>query len=176
MQFKELYYLCVGEYETLKTILMKRFWDKVEKTSTCWNWIGAKRNGYGCIKIDKKSIATHRLSYEMHKGLIPEGLFVCHSCDNPSCVNPDHLFTGTNSDNMIDAMNKYRIIIPKGIKFKIGHKALNASLKSKESIVFIKNAIRSRGNKSLKQLSIELNVKYQLLRDINCGRVYKYSP
>lgn len=176
MQFKVLYYLCVNECETLKIILMKRFWDKVEKTATCWNWIGANRNGYGVIKIDNKSVATHRLSYEMHIGPIPEGLLVCHSCNNPLCVNPEHLFAGSYSDNMIDAMNKDRLSIPEGIRFKIGHDAYNASLKSKEGIAFIKEAIQSKGIKSLKQLSVELNVKYQLLRDINCGRIYRYSP
>lgn len=176
MKFKELYYLCVSEYETLKTILMKRFWNKVQKTETCWNWTGAKRKGYGVIKIDKKSIATHRLSYVMHKGQIPKGLLVCHSCDNPSCVNPDHLFLGDYSDNMLDAIDKDRLVVPEGVKFKAGHGAFNASLKSKKSIVFIKEAIQSKGIKTLRQLSVELNVKYQLLRDINCGRVYRYSP
>ena len=155
---------------------MKRFWEKVQKTTTCWNWTAAKRNGYGVIKIDKKLIAVHRLSYEMHKGRIPAGLMICHSCDNPLCVNPDHLFLGTGSINMRDAMSKGRIIIPNGIKFKYGHKAFNASLQSNENIDFIKESIASRGLKTLKQLSIELNVKYQLLRDINCGRIYRYSP
>jgi hypothetical protein len=155
---------------------MERFWNKVEKTETCWNWVGAKRHGYGVIKINHKSISTHRFSYEINIGQIPEGLLVCHSCDNPSCVNPDHLFLGTYSDNMIDARNKERLVIPIGVRFQEGHDAFNASLKSDESIALIKNAIQSRGSKSLKQLSIELNIKYQLLRDINCGRVYKYSP
>lgn len=155
---------------------MERFWKKVQKTATCWNWTAAQRNGYGVIKINKKLISTHRLSYEIHKGSIPDGLLICHSCDNRLCVNPEHLFLGSYSDNTIDAVNKGIIIISKGVDFLPGHKVKKAFLQSKEDIDFIKESIKSRGLKTLKQLSIELNVKYQLLRDINCGRVYKYSP
>lgn len=156
----------------IKYFSMKRFWDKVQKTDTCWNWIGSKRHGYGVIKIEGKNISTHRLSYEMHIGPIPFGVNVCHSCDNPSCVNPNHLFLGTQSDNMIDAMEKGRIVVPEGIRFVSGHSAVNASLHSNEEINLIRNAIIAKENKTLKQLSTELGVKYQLLRDINCGRVY----
>jgi hypothetical protein len=151
---------------------MKRFWDKVEKTNTCWNWTGAKRSGYGVIKINHKLISTHRFSYELHNGSIPNGLLVCHSCDNSLCVNPEHLFIGTYSDNMKDCRDKGRLIVPKGNPFKIGYRPLNSSLCSEVEITFVKEAIKSRGEKTLKQLSIELGVKYQLLRDINCGRIY----
>lgn len=82
-----------------------RFWDKVAKSgSGCWVWTASGKNGYGCL--DGKY--AHRLSYQWHKGEIPEGMQVMHSCDNRLCVNPDHLSLGTNKDNSNDMMAKGR--------------------------------------------------------------------
>lgn len=87
----------------------ERFWSKVNKTDTCWLWVGAKdNNGYGAIRVNSKNINAHRFSYQILKGRIGNGLFVCHSCDNPSCVNPEHLFLGTNYDNVQDMVKKMR--------------------------------------------------------------------
>jgi len=89
-----------------------RFHSKyVVDTSGCWIWIGSRDGkGYGhfgvASGINRKA---HRVSYEMHKGPIPVGLVVCHKCDVPSCVNPDHLFVGTHQENTDDAVRKGRV-------------------------------------------------------------------
>lgn len=86
-----------------------RFFEKVNKTETCWTWTGPTNGkGYGLIEIEGKKILTHRWSYEHHKGQIPDGLLVCHECDNPPCVNPSHLWVGTQKDNVRDAIDKGR--------------------------------------------------------------------
>lgn len=96
-----------------------RFWEKVEKTDSCWIWTGSiKPNGYGKAYAGTKPGSrnrsvheqAHRLAFKLTHGYLPEGhkVVICHSCDNPRCVNPSHLFVATQKDNLADMYRKGR--------------------------------------------------------------------
>lgn len=88
--------------------LEDRFHGFTERTGTCWLWTGSMRSGYGQIEHNGKTIGAHRAAWIIYVGEIPEGLEVCHRCDNPRCVNPLHLFLGTGKDNQQDCNRKDR--------------------------------------------------------------------
>jgi len=86
-----------------------RFYQRIHKTKNCWWWTGVKNHhNYGVMERDGKIIRVHRFMWWLMNGQIPTGLNICHTCDNPSCVRPDHLFIGTQADNNTDRDRKGR--------------------------------------------------------------------
>ena len=90
--------------------IIERFWSKVKKTESCWSWIGSRDVGeYGAFSVGKHvQYKAHRVAWYLVSGVDPGNLFVLHHCDSPWCVRPDHLFLGTNRDNMEDMARKGR--------------------------------------------------------------------
>ena len=88
--------------------LMEGF--EADEISGCWDWKKTKyKNGYGWLKVFGKVVSAHRYSYELHKGHIPDGSEILHSCDNKGCINPDHLRVGSHQENMKEAADRGRM-------------------------------------------------------------------
>src|SRR5690242_13637610 len=97
---------------TSRTPALQRFWSRVTKTDTCWLWTGfITKDGYGRFRgNDGRKTLAHRYSWELHVGPIPDGrVLVLHTCDNPPCVNPSHLFLGDDAANCFDRDTKWRL-------------------------------------------------------------------
>jgi len=145
------------------------FWAQVRKTDDCWEWVGPGdfRFGYGRFTYEATRYPTHRFSYELAFGPIGEGLCVCHRCDNPKCVRPDHLFLGTRAVNNKDAAQKGRL--PKG---QTHH---NAKL-SDDDVRFIRaNYGRGgRGGMSQVQLASRFGVSQVLVGLIVRGKAWAH--
>lgn len=109
--------------DAASVVVRERFFSRIEYTESCWNWKGGDNGqGYRRISVNGEIAYAHRLAWTIFRGDIPNGLCVCHHCDNPSCVRPDHLFLGTKADNNIDRIIKGRSVYPKKKEFCVhGH-------------------------------------------------------
>lgn len=141
----------------------------VNEQTGCWEWKKAcTRAGYGLIGSGRTLIYTHRLSYETHVGPIPEGHHVCHKCDNPKCCNPEHLFTGTDADNLGDMRSKGR-----GHAFEIKVGSEHHSAKLNESQVQKIRALRETGATHAK-IAAAFSVSKSTICAICKGRVWTH--
>ncbi len=138
-------------------IRLERFMKRIIKTLSCWIWQGSKAKGYGMFRIGYKNVRANRLAWIFFKGAIPTGLFVLHTCDNPSCVNPEHLFLGNAMDNCLDKMKKNRY--KRGIIF--GEKIGLSKLKE-EDIKEIRKRYQN-GNVSQRSLAKTFGVRFQTI-------------
>jgi hypothetical protein len=140
----------------------KHFYTKFQKVSSgCWEWIaGLNNKGYGLYYINQEKIYAHRYSYIIHKGVIPEKMCVLHKCDNTICINPSHLWLGTQSENMKDAAKKGRM---DKIKKNKGEDVKNSVLtneKVKEIKIKLKNG--EIGVKLAKEYGVTKTTIYQI--------------
>lgn len=151
--------------------LPPRFWNKVQKTKTCWNWHGAvNKDGYGRFVFNGNLRLPHRLIYEAVKGPIPKGVHVCHRCDNPACVRPSHLFLGTNRENQLDAVAKGRRINT----LKYGEDNPHAKL-TRQQVQKIRRLYKSRVM-SYQKLATLFGVGKTTIRKIIIGKTWRPYP
>lgn len=160
-------------------MLDDRFWSKVDRLdpSGCWVWTANKNNkGYGLFRPGGKAPKrlAHRLAFEDRFEPIPFGLVICHTCDNPSCVNPDHLFLGTRKDNYVDMVNKgrRRIVVNPTNKPPVLRGESHGRAKLTEADVL---SIRSRvaNGEGVKSLAREFCVHHKTIRRACDGRAWR---
>lgn len=153
--------------------LNERFWEKVKKTSTCWLWkASVNTQGYGQIMIDKKPRGSHRVSWELAHGSIPNNLWVLHKCDNPPCVNPDHLYLGTAKDNADDMISRNRQNNVRPKNPAIGSRHGRSKLIESE-VIEIRNRYKTK-NISQRKLAKEFNISQAAILSIIHRRGWRH--
>jgi len=139
---------------TIPLKYINRFFEKINFDGDCWEWMAAKNSdGYGDMWVTDRLVKAHRISWMIANGSIPNGMCICHHCDNPGCVNPDHLFMGTHSDNMKDAAMKGRNKIPRSTGEEHGISKLNET-----EVLSIRDEYRDPDHPSMIELGNKYNV------------------
>lgn len=151
----------------------ERFWSHVDRSDDgCWEWRASKRNGYGIFGVNKKTIIASRFAWRLTHGDIPDGLFVLHACDNPSCVNPGHLFLGTHQDNMDDMIAKGRqMSSERKRECFLGEKHHSAKL-TNEQVRDIKR--RLRNGETPKDICVDYGVAKNTIFNIKYGVTWSH--
>lgn len=154
-----------GKYK--RKSIEERFFEKVIiNKGECWGWKGGLAHfGYGLMKVRGKNDRAHRISWRIHKGEIPKGKLVLHKCDNPICSNPEHLYLGTQSDNVKDIYNRNR-------RSQRGEKNNQSKLKENQVREIRKKYTGKRGE--LKSLGEEYRVNYNTIRLIIRNERWKH--
>lgn len=155
-------------YHRLDTEQIKRWllWKTVQNPNGCWDFIGGTVTGYGLFRYRGENKLAHRVSYELFIGPIPEGMYICHHCDRHGCINPTHLFAGTQKDNVRDMMAKGRANQAKGEN--------TGSAKLKEFQVLEIKRLLGTGRFTQKELGIMFNISKSVIEHINLGLKWKY--
>jgi hypothetical protein len=148
----------------------KAFWEYVDKTEDCWLWMGTRdKDGYGKYHHNYHSFLAHRKAYELTFGEIPDGLYVMHKCNNPPCVNPDHLELGTNRENMLHCIQSGRHVWQVHPECaQKGEKRANAKLKEKQ-VLSIRD-LYTQGGYSHRKLGEMFGVSHTVIQRIIAGK------
>lgn len=157
-------------HKPLRDRLIKKI--LLEPYTGCWVFVGCRLpSGYGRIKADgeRKEVLAHRASWQVHKGAIPDGMCVLHRCDNPPCINPDHLFLGTFADNYLDMVSKGRARCASEQPKTRGSKHWKAKLTETQV-----REIIARKSESRKSLASEFGTSARYISSIVCGHKWKY--
>ena len=156
-------HLFLFEMNPLMSKSEKRFWERVDirGPNDCWFWTKALCHGYGSVRFERRICRAHRVAYELTFGKIPGGLYCCHRCDNPICCNPDHLFVGTQKDNIQDCSRKGRKHAFKGIDSP-SHKL------TEEDVLMIRSKY-ALGKNTQRDLANEFNINQRTVGRIING-------